>query len=187
MGAGSSDSASADLACRSRDSVGSEVTDMQTYALSCSHLAVSEIEQPLGVTLMCPVCVELATVTELASKPKTQSAQPPTAPARSYGCSFGCGNPYDFVIVSIADGTTEFPCMPCFVKLASDVLTAMTEGVSPEVAAELAAMTGDNIAPMNGSGIRARGKNAPVDTDDSDLVEAFDSRVTVDELGDEFK
>jgi hypothetical protein len=77
--------------------------------------------------------------------------------------------------------------MPCFVKLASDVLTAMTEGVSPEVAAELAAMTGDNIAPMNGSGVRARGKNAPVDTDDPDLVEAFDSRVTVDELGDEFK
>jgi hypothetical protein len=106
---------------------------------------------------------------------------------RSYGCSFGCGNPYDYVFVTVADGTTEFLCLPCFVRLASDLLEAVTEPDSPRVRAAVADMGKLESAPMISSRVKSRGKNAPADSDDPDLFEAFDSVITEDDLPAEFR
>jgi hypothetical protein len=106
---------------------------------------------------------------------------------RSYGCTFGCGNPYDYVVISVADGTTYFLCLPCYVRLATDMVEAV---VDPNGLKILAAMAADNVpesAPMRDGGPRKRGHNAPVTTEDDDLFEAFSSVVTEDELPDEFK
>lgn len=106
---------------------------------------------------------------------------------RSYGCSFGCGNPYDYVFVTVADGTTEFLCLPCFVRLASDLLEAVTEPDSPRVKAAVAAMgTVDNV-PMTSGKVKSRGRNAPADSEDPDLFMAFDSVITEDELPEAFR
>jgi hypothetical protein len=112
---------------------------------------------------------------------------PDAAPVRSYGCSFGCGNPYDYIVVSVADGTTEFLCMPCYVKLATEIIEAVTNPDSPTVQAALAEMGQVQQTAMNGQGPKRRGKNAPVDADDPDIIEAFDSVITVDELPEEFR
>jgi hypothetical protein len=42
-------------------------------------------------------------------------------------------------------------------------------------------------APMRNPPRRRRGKEAPVNSDDPDLITAFDTRITPEELGDEFK
>lgn len=112
---------------------------------------------------------------------------PDTTRQRSYGCSYGCGNPYDYLFVSVQDGTTEFLCLPCFVQLAQQLLKALIEPDAPDVQAAVEDMGSLNVVPMHGPGPRKRGKNAPANTEDDDLVSAFDSRITVDELGDEFK
>jgi len=159
---------------------------MNTYQLECGHLAVSDA-QNLDVTgLTCPVCNVPKPVAEQMNKTPAQPSGNGGAPPRSYGCSFGCGNPYDYVFVSVSDGTTEFLCMPCFVKLASDIVEAATSTDGTKWMQELAEIGGGNQAPVNGPAPKRRGKNAPADTDDPDLIEAFDSRITVDELGDEF-
>lgn len=109
------------------------------------------------------------------------------SPARSYGCTFGCGNPYDFVLVTVEDGSTEFLCTPCFVSLAADMLKAMTEPDSPDVA-QASAWAHDN--PVNqapGPAARRRGHNAPATTTDPSIMEAFESVMTVDELPEEFR
>jgi hypothetical protein len=116
------------------------------------------------------------------------SEQPSEVTAiRSYGCSFGCGNPYDYVFVSVADGTTEFLCLPCFVRLASDLLAAVTEPDSKRVRDAVKDMGNLDVTPMRGSKPRSRGKNAPADTEDPDLIMAFDSVITEDDLPDEFR
>lgn len=114
-------------------------------------------------------------------------AATPAAPERSYGCTFGCGNPYDYVFISVRDGTTEFLCLPCFVRLASDIVQAVTEPGPEQVARWLKAISPLEPAPMHGSGPRKRGKNAPATTDDPELFDAYDSVITADELPDEFK
>jgi hypothetical protein len=113
----------------------------------------------------------------------TQSSQP----ARSYGCTFGCGNPYDVVIVQVADGTTEFLCMPCFVKLAADVLAAMTETDNPQVNLALASMGGLGQQSAPGPTGRARGHNAPATASDPDIFAAYDDVMTMEDLPDEFR
>lgn len=112
---------------------------------------------------------------------------PETPVARSYGCTFGCGNPYDYIIVTVADGTTELVCLPCFLKLASDVLEAVMNPDNPDVMAAVADAKGLEQTAMNGSGPKPRGRNAPATNDDPDLFDAFDSVITVDDLPDEFK
>jgi hypothetical protein len=112
---------------------------------------------------------------------------PPATPVRSYGCSLGCGNPYDFIIVNVVDSETILACMPCYVKLAVDMVAAITSPDDPEIAAKLAMAGSVSQVPMNGSGVRKRGKNAPAEVDDPDIFEAFDSVITVDELPDEFR
>lgn len=106
---------------------------------------------------------------------------------RSYGCSYGCGNPYDYVFVSVADGTTEFLCLPCFVKLAETLLTAVIDPSNEIVQGAVAAMGTLDAAPVKNNTVKQRGKNAPVNADDDDLIAAFDSVITVDELGPEFR
>lgn len=106
----------------------------------------------------------------------------PTAPARSYGCTFGCGNPYDFVIVQVLDGTTEFLCMPCFVKLASDVLAAMTEVDNPQVKLALASMNGLGSQAVPGPTGAPHGHNAPATSSDPDLFDAYEDVVTLEEF-----
>jgi len=106
---------------------------------------------------------------------------------RSYGCTFGCGNPYDFVFISVRDGTTEFLCLPCFVHLASDMVKAVTEPSADEKAAwSDDELTGQG-APMLTGGSRGRGKNAPATSDDPGLLEAFDSVITEEDLPEVFR
>ena len=106
---------------------------------------------------------------------------------RSYGCTFGCGNPYDIIIISVSDATTELLCMPCYIRMATELLTAFMDEMSPELKAALEAMPQAAQVPMNGSKPKPRGKNAPATTDDPDVLEAFESVITVDELPDEFR
>lgn len=106
---------------------------------------------------------------------------------RSYGCTFGCGNPYDFVFISVADGTTEFLCLPCMVELASNMVMAVTESEHPDVQKALADYVPSEQAPMRGSSVKRGRKNAPATTDDPDVIEAFSGVITADELPDEFK
>lgn len=106
---------------------------------------------------------------------------------RSYGCTFGCGNPYDYVFVSVRDGTTELLCTPCFVRLAGDIIQAITEPDPEQAARWLKTISPLDQAPMSGNGPRKRGKNAPATSDDPELFDAFDSVITAEELGEEFK
>lgn len=108
-------------------------------------------------------------------------------PDRSYGCSFGCGNPYDYIVIDVASGTTEFLCLPDYCRLAADMLKAVMEPDSEEVRQAVAAMGQIDAVPMNGSKVKARGKNAPTNADDPDLIAAFDGIITADELPDEFR
>jgi hypothetical protein len=111
----------------------------------------------------------------------------PDTPPRSYGCSFGCGNPYDFVFVSVVDGTTEFLCLPCMVRLASDMVAAVTEPDNPSLLSALAGAGKIDTAPMSNGGVKRRGKNAPVNTDDDDLLSAYEDVITEDELPEAFR
>lgn len=115
------------------------------------------------------------------------SQEVPNSPARSYGCTFGCGNPYDFIVVTVSDGTTEFLCLPCYVKLAMDMVEAVTNPDSENVKAAMEMPDIFEAAPMAVSTIKPRGKNAPATTDDEDLIEAFAGVITEDELPDEFR
>lgn len=106
---------------------------------------------------------------------------------RSYGCTFGCGNPYDYVIVTVQDSTTEMLCLPCFLKLASDVLEAVVNPDNPDVIRAIENAGTAEQTKMNGQGPKRGRKNAPVTADDPSLIEAFDSVISEDELPPEFR
>lgn len=106
---------------------------------------------------------------------------------RSYGCTFGCGNPYDYVFIDVRSGTTEFLCLPCFIRLAHDMLTAVTEPDPADMAKWLHTIAPLDPTPMNGSKPRGRGHNAPATSDDPDLFDTFDAVITADELPPEFR
>lgn len=105
-------------------------------------------------------------------------------PQRSYGCSLACGNPYDFVVVLVQDGTTQFLCTPCFVRTAQDMLQAMIDGQNPEVVRRIAEIGDVDMAPMTTDHVMPRGHNAPAGQDDPDAIEQFASFVLEDELPD---
>lgn len=111
----------------------------------------------------------------------------PSETARSYGCTFACGNPYDYVFISVRDGTTEFLCLPCFIRLAHDMLAAVTEPDPEQVAKWLKAISPLDQAPMKSNGAKRGRKNAPATNDDPDLFDAFDSRIDASELPQEFR
>lgn len=106
---------------------------------------------------------------------------------RSYGCTFGCGNPYDYIIVSVADGTAEMLCIPCYVRLAIDMITAVTDMDDPTVQEAVKMMAGVQIDQVPGPSARSRGRNAPATATDPDLIDAFDGFVTEEDLPEEFK
>ena len=111
----------------------------------------------------------------------------PVATERSYGCTFGCGNPYDYVFISVRDGTTEFLCLPCFVRLAHDILAAVNEPDPEQVAKWLKTISPLAPAPQHGKTARKGKHNAPATADDPELFDAYDSVITEDELGEEFR
>lgn len=106
---------------------------------------------------------------------------------RSYGCSWGCGNPYDYVFVNVSDGTTEFLCLPCFLQLAEQLITAVVDPSNAIVQEAVAQMGNLDTAPMTGSKVKSRGKNAPVNAEDDDLIAAFDGIITEDQLPEAFR
>lgn len=110
-----------------------------------------------------------------------------TLPQRSYGCSLQCGNPYDFVVVLVQDGTTQFLCTPCFVHTAADMLEAMTNPDSEEVKRRIAEAGDVDVAPMTQDFVMSRGHNAPAGVDDPDAIEAFAGFVLEEELPDDMR
>lgn len=108
-------------------------------------------------------------------------------PERSYGCTFGCGNPYDYIIVSAIDNTVEMLCIPCYIRLAADMVGAMTSPDDPEVMAALKAIGADNAETVPGPKGKPRGHNPPAGSTDPDFIETFDTFITVEELPDEFR
>jgi len=149
--------------------------------LECGHLAVDEKELYQQSALMCPVGDGSQPVMGQANKSQVSPVVDGTVPERSYGCSWGCGNPYDYIIISVADGTTEFMCLVCYLKLAQDMIMAVLNPQDPAVKAAMADLGGIEKAPMTSGRVRKRGKNAPADIDDDDLISAFDSRITDDD------
>lgn len=107
------------------------------------------------------------------------------APERSYGCSNGDGNPYDFIVVTVSDATTQFLCTPCFVQAAIVMVTAITEGQDPEVMEAVASAGVIDQVPMNEGRIRQRGKNAPAELENDLVIERFDNMVLENEFDDE--
>lgn len=77
--------------------------------------------------------------------------------------------------------------MPCFIRLAHDILSAVTEPDPEQVAKWLKVISPLDAAPMKGSAPRKGRHNAPATTEDPELFEAFDSVITEDELPPEFK
>ena len=108
-------------------------------------------------------------------------------PQRSYGCSFACGNPYDYILLEVQGGETLFLCLPCFIRTASDMVAAATnEDMPSDVRLTLAGMiAAGEVAP--GPAIKPRGHNAPVTTDDDDLIAAYEDVITPDELPGDFQ
>ena len=102
---------------------------------------------------------------------------------RSYGCTFGCGNPYDFVLIDVGSSTTEFLCLPDLVRLAGDLVAAMTEANNPALAEALALAQNEPQEPAPGPRGRPRGKNSPVGTPEPDIFSDFDA-IEVAELAD---
>lgn len=111
----------------------------------------------------------------------------PDESAMSYGCQFGCGNGMEIVMVQIRDGSLLMVCIPCFVRVAIDIVDAMTGGNGTNLTAEMAELKAMDAEQAPGPRARRRGHNAPVGNTDPDLFEAFDTAVTVDELDDRFK
>lgn len=105
-------------------------------------------------------------------------------PKRSYGCSLGCGNAYDFVVVLVQDGTTQFLCTPCFVRTAADMLEAMTNPDSAEVQRRMGEAGEVDVTPMTQDFVMGRGHNAPAGVEDPDAIETFAGFVLEEELPD---
>lgn len=103
-----------------------------------------------------------------------------TEPTRSYGCTNGDGRPYDVILINVADGTTDFLCMPCFVGVAATVAEAMVNPDSPEAAEALAYMASQGNPQVPGPSGSPGKRNAPATNDDPDLFAAYDAAVEWD-------
>jgi hypothetical protein len=93
-------------------------------------------------------------------------------------CSFACGNNYAFVVVTVADSTTQFLCVPCYVQTAMAMVQAITDPDSPVVrdaVAEYEASRPDTV------GTRGRNKSliAGIDTGtDAGVFDEFEPDIT---------
>jgi len=112
---------------------------------------------------------------------------PVTPPVRSYGCTFGCGNPYNYIVTSVVDSTSDFLCIPCFLKLASQILDAFEESDPEIIRAAIEDMTSQPQAPMNENGVKPMGENPPVDMAVPEAFEPERKVITVDQLPPEFR
>lgn len=110
-----------------------------------------------------------------------------SAEQRSYGCSLGCGNPYDFIIVMVKGAETQFLCTPCFVQQAAQMLEAMINPDNPDIQKMMSEVDAVEQPPMTGVRKPRRGHEAPAQLEDPDAIEAFDGFVLDDELPDEFR
>lgn len=111
----------------------------------------------------------------------------PAQNQRSYGCTFGCGNPYDYIILDVQSGESQYLCVPCFIKVAADMVEAITSPDNPEVirAMEELGVISDNLVP--GPAAKARGRNAPATSTSPELFAEYDGALTVDDLPEEFR
>jgi hypothetical protein len=50
-----------------------------------------------------------------------------------HACAWGCGRPYDVIVVQVVDNSTLMLCLPDFVSFSANVAKAMTEPNDPEV------------------------------------------------------
>lgn len=107
-----------------------------------------------------------------------------TTERRSYGCSMGCGNPYDFIVVMVSDADTQLLCTPCFVRNAMDMVTAIMNPDDPEVVKRIAEAGAPEQVPMNGRQTAKRGHEAPADSLDPDAIDKFEGYVLDDEVDD---
>jgi len=73
------------------------------------------------------------------------------------------------------------------VRLASDMVAAVTEPDNPSLLTALAGAGKIDSAPMSNGAVKRRGKNAPVTADDDDLISAYEDVITEDELPDAFR
>lgn len=101
-------------------------------------------------------------------------------PERSYGCTYGCGNPYDVVLVMVADGTTEFLCMPCFVQAAMAAIQAMTEADNPNVREAVTAYMMGNHDQVPGPTVKPGRRQRPATEELPEGFGAFDSDVPIE-------
>ena len=109
------------------------------------------------------------------------------APVRSFGCQYGCGNPMDVMLYQFVDGSTLVLCIPCFIRTAMDIVTAMTSNPDEGVQQMMAEMTTLDMVDTPTARARRGKHNAPVGVDNAELIDAYDTAVTEDELTDEFK
>lgn len=77
--------------------------------------------------------------------------------------------------------------MPCFLKLAEQIITAVTSPEGQEVMQAVLSASDTESAPMRDKPVKPRGNNAPATNDDPDLFDAFDTVITVDQLPEEFR
>lgn len=106
---------------------------------------------------------------------------------RSYGCSMGDGNAYDYILIDVQSSDTLFLCVPCYVRFAMEMVTAMTDPGNSQVAEALAKVGGQFREHAPGPKPRPGRRNAPVGTDEPAILDAFDATLDADDLSDEFR
>lgn len=106
---------------------------------------------------------------------------------RSYGCTFGCGNPYDMIVITVSDGTTQFLCVPCFIRTASDALSALLDIKSPGVQEAIAHQLASGLPSVPGPSGKRGKRNAPATSSDAALIEAYSDVMDADALPPEFR
>lgn len=106
---------------------------------------------------------------------------------RSYGCTFSCGNPYDYIVISVADGSTEFLCLPCYLRLAQQIIEAVTEPGSEVVQRAMAEMGHLDTAPQTHDLPKPGKHHAPVTSEIDDVMEEYTSVIDSADLPDEFR
>lgn len=55
------------------------------------------------------------------------------AAACLHACQYGCGRPYDVIMVQVIDGSSSFLCIPCLMAWSHQIMTAMVEPENPQV------------------------------------------------------
>jgi hypothetical protein len=86
-------------------------------------------------------------------------------------CSMGCGNEYEFVVVTASDSTTQFLCVPCFVNAAMVIVAAITEPDNPDV---MSAVEAYGAVEQNTVGRRGRKKALIGGVDSAENAGALD-------------